>query len=180
MKPKKIRGYILQVLVGGTITLNPVGPSLALPSPVNHELELSPTSTIEQVRADAQSLASQSLDAAFRANPSQNTVTVTISVSVNGESLPFLSLTLDRATWNQQPDLTTHSKYLATSIKFLQRSKPTDFVPAVRSTPVTNRPNPSQSTTQSITAPNRYPSVPPPDRAKVEADLKKLRAQERG
>jgi hypothetical protein len=171
MKLKKIHGYILQGLMGGMLALIPIVPSHALPSAFNHELELSPTSTIEQVRADAQALASQSLDAAFRTNPNQNTVTVAIAVSFNGESVPFLSITLDRATWNQKPDLAAYTKYLATSIKFLHRSQPISAAPSVSS-------RPSPTTTTAV--PNRYPNVPPPDRAKVEADLKQLQAQERG
>jgi hypothetical protein len=181
MKRKKIQGYILQGLMGGMLALIPIVPSLASPSTSNHELELLPTSTIEQVRADAQALASQSLDAAFRANPNQNTVTIAIAVSFNGESLPFLSITLDRATWSQKPDLAAHTKYLATSIKFLHRSRPTSAPFPVSSSSAITGTNlivlPSPTTTA---APNRYPNVPPPDRAKVEADLKQLQAQERG
>jgi hypothetical protein len=71
----------------------------------------------------AESLASQAIDQAFKGKADLSSVQVVLLGDRNGDIIPILTATVSRTQWQANPQVSAWSKYYSASYAFLQRSQ---------------------------------------------------------
>lgn len=80
------------------------------------------------VVSQAESLAETTISRQFRQNPTQSIVQVVVTADRHGEVIPIVAVTVSRAQWQANPQVSAWSKYFRSIDALLHRDDSTQVV----------------------------------------------------